>query len=325
MIKEQLKESLDEIEKLHKKILELSKHPDDTTFLKDSIIHQRSRIDMFMANEMFGDDLEPICDDEITNLATQASTKRRGEQNYGSKLNPVKKSLKTKVDVEKDLEPFESRTYQQIMVDVQKIKSLKEAYPEEYKAKLETNQDLLQKKIKSIQKEMNDIRKENVQLRDTIEMQKNNYEKVLHTLEKCRKLLRMCNKAKIKEESSFGDEGNNQQLMRQEIETEFQHIRSNARRSHLIETFKKVDATMEKFGKKNEVSKLFHDLSSIVVDPNDLPKDFKMFAMDTVDSKAQPEISIPSTYIKKPQTAKNLNIKAAKGGQVNESSRRDEL
>jgi len=64
----------------------MSQNPDETVFLKDSIIHNRSRIDMLMANDMFGDDLEQISEEskeaEITNLATQASTKRNKEQNY---------------------------------------------------------------------------------------------------------------------------------------------------------------------------------------------------------------------------------------------------
>lgn len=278
----------------------MSKHPDETTFLKDSIIHNRSRIDMFMANEMFGDDFEPIEEEdkneEITNLATQASTKRNQETNYGAKVDPIKrKSKKNKVNIENELEPFESRTYQQIMVDVQKIKSLKEAYPEEYKAKLETNQDLLQKRLKTMQKEINDIKKENVQLKDTVDIYKNNYEKVLHALEKYRKLDRLNpnNFAKSEEKDIFempdtarGDP----EQMRREIETEFQNIRSQSRRSNLIETFKKVDSTIDKFNKKNQMSKVFNDLSSIVVDPADLPKNIKAFAADTIDDGANAEI-----------------------------------
>lgn len=257
VLKEQLKESLDEIEKLHKKILEMSKPCDDTTFLKESIIHNRSRIDMFMANEMFGDDLEVIDEeyknDEITNLATQASSKQNREVNYGTDAPQLKrKSKKNKANVENDLEPFESRTYHQIMVDVQKIKSLKEAYPEEYKEKLETNQELLQKKLKTMQKEMTDIKRENIQLKDQVEIYKNNYNKVLHALEKYRRQDFLA-----KDTTSHNDEPFDMpdtarmdpETMKRGIEAEFNNIRSQSRRSELVDTFKKVDQTMEKFGK----------------------------------------------------------------------------
>jgi len=145
LLKKQLKESLDEIELLHKKVMKMSKNPDDTTFLRDSIIHNRSRIDMFMANEMFGDDFEPIEEEskegEITNMATQASTKRNKVQNYGANPTDVKRKLKFKhSNLENELEPFEDKTYQQIALDINKIKSIKEAYPEEYKEKLENAQ-----------------------------------------------------------------------------------------------------------------------------------------------------------------------------------------
>lgn len=73
--------------------------------------------------------------------------------------------------------------------------------------------------------------------------------------------------------------------MKKEIEAEFSHIRSQQRRSNLIETFKKVDTTIEKFN-KNRVPNMFNELSSIDINPSDLPKDIKAFAVDTLDSKA---------------------------------------
>ena len=235
----------------------MSKHPDETTFLKESIIHNRSRIDMFMANEMFGDDLEPISEegrgDEITNMATQASTKRKIDKNFDELpkdfLRKSKKGGKKNVDAA--LEPYESRTYQQIMIDIQKIKSLKEAYPEEYKEKLETNQDLLQKRLKSLQKEMNEIKKENVQLKDMIELYRNNYEKVVHSLEKYKRIEKIESINRNKQDKVFELEfidDNSTKMSKEaalhEIENEFEGIRSQTRRSNLVNTFKRVDTAL---------------------------------------------------------------------------------
>ena len=113
--------------------------------------------------------------------------------------------------------------------------------------------------------------------------------------------------------------------MRKEIESEFQNIRSQARRSNLVETFKKVDSTMDKFQKKNIVSKMFNELSSIAVDHDDLPQNIKAFAADTFDGKVTNEINIPSTLSKGPQTHRNMNIKANKVMDYQNSSRRDKL
>jgi len=53
------------------------------------------------------------------------------QRKLGNKLK-IKRST-----IESELEPFEGRSYQQIAVDIKKIRSIKEAYPEEYKVKLE--------------------------------------------------------------------------------------------------------------------------------------------------------------------------------------------
>lgn len=316
----------------------MSKHPDETTFLKESIIHNRSRIDMFMANEMFGDDLEPISEegrgDEITNMATQASTKRKIDKNYEEAnkdfLRKSKKSSKQNVDAE--LDPYESRTYQQIMIDIHKIKSLKEAYPEEYKEKLETNQDLLQKSLKSLRKEMNEIKKENVQLKDMIELYRNNYEKVVHSLEKYKRIEKIEQLTiKNKDSKVFDLEASENKLSKnykeaakEEIESEFEVIRSQTRRSNLITTFKKVDSALNKFGHKNEVSKMFHDLSSIVVSPEDLPKDIKGFAMDTHEEVRENEV-IQSALTVKGSGITKIELKASKMQDSLECSRRNQL
>lgn len=334
VLKQQLKESLDEIEQLHKKIVSMSKHPDDTTFLKESIIHNRSRIDMFMANEMFGDDLELNNEDngegEITNIATQASTKRNKEQNYGampSSLN--RKSKKNKGNIEKELEPFESRTYHQVMIDVAKIRSLKDAYPEEYKEKLENNQDLLQQRLKAMEKEINQIKQENIFLKDQLEIYQNNYQKVLHALEKSKKFGEIKQKQvfDLNEDELFENIDTPRptpEQVRAEIEMEFNNIRSLSRKSNLIETFKKVDQTIEKFNKKSKASNMFTELSSIVVDPHDLPKDIKAFVKDTFESNQ--EATIPSILMKqKVHSSKNMNIKVPKVKEYNDSSRRDHL
>ena len=315
----------------------MSKHPDETTFLKESIIHNRSRIDMFMANEMFGDDLEPISEegrgDEITNMATQTSTKRKIDKNFDEVnkdfLRKSKKSSKQNVDAE--LDPYESRTYQQIMIDIHKIKSLKEAYPEEYKEKLETNQDLLQKSLKSLRKEMNEIKKENVQLKDMIELYRNNYEKVIHSLEKYKRIEKIEKINKDKENKVFELElsedipsNNCKESAKQEIEEEFEVIRNQTRRSNIVTTFKRVDSALNKFGKKNEASKMFHDLSSIVVNPDDLPKDIKGFVMDTHDEGYDNDV-IPNSLSKRSQVSKNIELKASKAHDSLESSRRNQL
>ena len=314
LLKDQLKESLDEIEKLHKKVIEMSKHPDETTFLKESIIHNRSKIDMYMANEMFGDDLDQITEDnkehEITNLATQAST-RRNKEGYMGQRNEEdnRKSKKNKMNVDKELEAFESRSYNQIMFDVKKIKSIKEAYPEEYNSKLETNQDMLQQQLKRMQKEIIKTRIENVQLRDMNDIYKDNYEKVLHAFEKYKK-----NDKKTLAKQLFASEMGNldkTEKMKNDIETGFNNIRSQARRSELVETFRQVDSTLNQYEKKKtRMSNVFNELSSIAVDPEDLPKDFKTFASETIDEKEKP--FVPSTDMKMPKTITNKNMKVSK-------------
>lgn len=312
----------------------MAKNPNETTFLKDSIIYNRSRIDMFMANEMFGDDFEPIPEEskegEITNLATQSSSKQRSN-NETKRLHDrnERTSKKKKPNTEKELEPFESRTYQQIAIDLKKLKSLKEAYPEEYSSKLETNQDLLQKQLKTLQKEMHGVKKENIELKDMVEIYKNNYEKVLHAFEKYKKAQVITPMKTTKGESS-GDDSEEFKTppaefdkVKEEIEHEFNSIHSQARKSNLIETFKKVDETMSRIGRNTGKSKMFHDLSSIAVDPSDLPKDIKGFVADTYDSGA--EVSIPSAKATKSQISKNLGMRPSRVSNYDESTRKGQL
>mmetsp|Transcript_8586 Transcript_8586/g.7611 ORF Transcript_8586/g.7611 Transcript_8586/m.7611 type:complete len:391 (+) Transcript_8586:390-1562(+) len=317
MLKKQLKESLDEIELLHQKVMKMSKSPNETTFLKDSIIHNRSRIDMFMANEMFGDDCEPINEEskeeEITNLATQASTKRNKGQDYGADSQDVRRKLKIKRNnVETALEPFEGKTYHQIAIDLNKIKSIKEAYPEEYQKKLESAQMMLQKTVKTLQKELNESLQANVYLKDQVDIYKTNYEKVLRACEKYKQSETLLKESIEKDVDSIFENTPRDAdpiEMRAEIEAEFKNIRSQTRRSNMIETFKKVDETIEKFQNPNKMSRMFNELSSIIVEPGDLPKNFKAFATETIDEKTRPEINIPSTMIKKTKTSKKLTIK----------------
>ena len=292
LLKEQLKESLDEIEELHKKVTELSKNPNDTTFLKNSIIHDRSKIDMFMANEMFGDDnFGPIPEvsrgEEIMNLATQTSSKQKETTD-----RKERKHKKNRKNIEKELEAYESSTYNKIMLDVNKIKSLKEAYPEEYKAKLEANQDMLQKNFKTLKKEMDSIKQENIRLKDLIEVYKNNYEKVNHAYAK----------SKTKVEQLEKQLGNLRDAISENDDSMFDRASSKPSidrvQSNIANTIKTINDTMEKHKGNKLIAQTLNELSSIDFGPDDLPKDFKAFAADTFEDHKDNEV-IHNNLIKK--------------------------
>lgn len=69
-------------------------------------------------------------------------------------------------------------------MDVKKIKSLKEAYPEEYKKKLETNQELMEIKLKELQKQNHQYKKQTHRFQDTLQDHQFVNQKLRHALEK---------------------------------------------------------------------------------------------------------------------------------------------
>ena len=177
-----------------------------------------------------------------------------------------------------------------------------------------------------MQKELNSIKQENVYLKDQVEINKNNYEKVLLAYKKCKKNeFSSVKLPESPEDQSQNTPRTNLENMRKEIETGFSNIRSQQRRSHIIEDFKKVDSTIEYFKKNNQASKMFKELSSIQLDPTDLPKDIKAFVTDTFDDGAGRELNIPSTLSKKPGVTNSINFKATKVKEFRENSRKDHL
>ena len=69
---------------------------------------------------------------------------------------------------------------------------------------------------------------------------------------------------------------------------------------------------------------MFHDLSSIVVNPDDLPKDIKAFVLDTHDECQNIEV-IPNVLSKKSQVSKNIELKASKVQDFEEINRKNQL